>query len=458
MSVGNISDLIAKKNYGKAIEAIRGQLKAGKHNPQLHIQLADVLVLAKKPNEAIQVLLRVADEFAHDGFEAKAIAILKKVDKIEPGRLDVQSKLRSLVKKPAAPAAPVMPSSSGGGGFEIGMEEIGFDPPGMSGGRSVPAAPMREPPPPVLSRAPEPEMPSFAPEPAEPGFDLGFDSGPALDLGLDARPAAPPPPKPAPKPAPKPVPKPPAAKPAPPPKPAPAPVQDLDFVDEAEEEAPIEELPALVLEPEPEIEPEPLLEPEPLPIEDIQLEPEAEIEPEPEITPEPLAAEGDSGTFDENFAEDLMSAFEEAFSGGPTPAPPAAGQTGVVRGDFMSNPLFQGFDPDTLVAILEGLTLLTFEPGDIIISQGDPGHSLFILTNGTVKAFVNNKFVRDLEEGTFFGEAAILTGQPRTATITAKTACELLELDRGTLDAISIAHPHVTKVLQEFHQKRMKGK
>ena len=441
MSVGNISDLIAKKNYGKAIEAIRGQLKAGKHNPQLHIQLADVLVLAKKPNEAIQVLLRVADEFAHDGFEAKAIAILKKVDKIEPGRLDVQSKLRSLVKKPAAPAAPVMPSGGGGGGgFEIGMEEIGFDPPGMSGGRSVPAAPMREPPAPVLSRAPEPEMPSFAPEPAEAGFDLGFDSGPALDLGLDARPAAPPPPKPA-------------------PKPAPAPVQDLDFgVDETEEEAPIEELPALVLEPEPEIEPEPLLEPEPLPIEDIQLEPDAEIEPEPEITPEPVAAEGDSGTFDENFAEDLMSAFEEAFSGGPTPAPQTAGQTGVVRGDFMSNPLFQGFDPDTLVAILEGLTLLTFEPGDIIISQGDPGHSLFILTNGTVKAFVNNKFVRDLEEGTFFGEAAILTGQPRTATITAKTACELLELDRGTLDAISIAHPHVTKVLQEFHQKRMKGK
>src|SRR5688572_27507650 len=103
MSVGNISELIAKKNYGKAIEAIRSQLKAGKHNPQLHIQLADVLVLAKKPNEAIQVLMRVADEFAHDGFEAKAIAILKKIDKIDPNRPDVQSKLRSLVKKSAPP-------------------------------------------------------------------------------------------------------------------------------------------------------------------------------------------------------------------------------------------------------------------------------------------------------------------------------------------------------------------
>src|SRR5256885_1969114 len=119
MAAPNISELIAKKNYGKAVEAIREQLKAGKHNPQLHIQLADVLILAKKEKEAIQVLLRVADEFAHDGFEAKAIAVLKKIDRIEPGRKDVQSKLANLVRKPAPPPPPP-PSSSGGGGFELG--------------------------------------------------------------------------------------------------------------------------------------------------------------------------------------------------------------------------------------------------------------------------------------------------------------------------------------------------
>ena len=33
-----------------------------------------------------------------------------------------------------------------------------------------------------------------------------------------------------------------------------------------------------------------------------------------------------------------------------------------------------------------------------------------------------------------------------------------LELDRGTLDAITIAHPHVQEVLEEFHRKRMKAK
>ena len=454
MSVGNISELIAKKNYGKAIEAIRSQLKAGKHNPQLHMQLADVLILAKKPNEGIQILLRVADEFAHDGFEAKAIAVLKKIDKLEPGRPDVQSKLRALVRKPD-PAPP--PASRGGGGasFELGMEEIGFDPPGASGGISVPAAPMREAEPPPRPREPEPELPSFGAE--EPALELGLDSGPALDLGLDARPAAAPPPAPAAKPAASPA----LPKPAPPPKPVPAPVQDLDFgLDDAAEEeaaAPAEE-PMIVLEPEPVVEPEPELlpeiEPEPevlaepvVEIQDIQLEPEAESSP----------AAADGGGFDDLFAQELMSAFDEAFTGGDTAAASEAPQAQVVRSDLTSNPLFKGFAPDELVAILEGLTLHTFEPGDIIIAQGDPGNSLFILTTGTVKAFINKKYMRDLEEGSFFGEVAILTGQPRTATITAKTYCELLELDRGTLDAISISHPHVPQVLQEFYEKRKRG-
>ena len=458
MSAPNISELIAKKNYAKAIEAIKTQLKAGKHNPQLHIQLADVLVLAKKPNEAIQILLRVADEFAHDGFEAKAIAVLKRVEKLEPGRRDVQSKLASLVRKPVA--APVIPISHSGGGaeLELGMEEIGFDSPGSGGGGiSVPAAPSRREPepvaPPPRARQPEPELPSFMPsepsESSEPALDLGFDSGPALDLGLDARPPAPAPPKPAPRPKP-------AAPPPPPPKPAPAPVQDLDFgLDDAAEEEALEEAPAIILEPEPEPEPIPVLLPEDEPaveISDFQLEPEA-----PEDAPTDAAGSGDSGAFDDLFAQELMGAIDDAFSGGePAAAEAEQPRATVVGGDVMSNPLFQGMAPDELVAILQGLNLHTFEPGDIIISQGDPGDSLFILTTGTVKAFVNNKFVKDLEEGSFFGEVAILTGQPRTATITAKTQCELLELDRGTLDAISISHPHVQQVLQDFAALRMR--
>jgi CRP-like cAMP-binding protein len=62
--------------------------------------------------------------------------------------------------------------------------------------------------------------------------------------------------------------------------------------------------------------------------------------------------------------------------------------------------------------------------------------------------------VREMTEGSFFGEVSILTGMPRTATITAATPIELLELDHDTLAAISERHPHVRAVLREFCEAR----
>jgi CRP-like cAMP-binding protein len=62
--------------------------------------------------------------------------------------------------------------------------------------------------------------------------------------------------------------------------------------------------------------------------------------------------------------------------------------------------------------------------------------------------------IADLKEGAFFGEISILTGQPRTASIVALNSCELLELDRPTLDRITQTHPHVWDVLREFAEKR----
>jgi cAMP-dependent protein kinase regulator len=62
--------------------------------------------------------------------------------------------------------------------------------------------------------------------------------------------------------------------------------------------------------------------------------------------------------------------------------------------------------------------------------------------------------VHELTEGSFFGEISVLTGKPRTATLTAATACEVLELDKATLDGITQTHPHVLEVLKRFHEAR----
>jgi cAMP-dependent protein kinase regulator len=127
----------------------------------------------------------------------------------------------------------------------------------------------------------------------------------------------------------------------------------------------------------------------------------------------------------------------------------------------VASPLFDDFDEAELLEVIHGLQLRSFEPGDVVVVAGDPGDSLFVVATGIVKAFVptteGHKLVREMEEGQFFGEISILTGSERTATVTAKTRCELLELDRATLDEITADHPHVWDVLREYAERRLKG-
>jgi CRP-like cAMP-binding protein len=109
--------------------------------------------------------------------------------------------------------------------------------------------------------------------------------------------------------------------------------------------------------------------------------------------------------------------------------------------------------------LIQGLRLLSFRPGDIILSEGELGQSLFILTTGCVKVLIRNAVGQSLplcslEGGAFFGEIAALSGSPRTATVVAATPCELLELDKPTLDTITQEHPRVREVLERFRAER----
>ena len=95
-----ISELIARKKRARTIDALRAQLQ-GRLAPgvQVRLQLADLLVQAGRQDEAIPVLLGLADEFASDGFVAKAIAILKRVEKVHGSHPDVASRLERLVQQ-----------------------------------------------------------------------------------------------------------------------------------------------------------------------------------------------------------------------------------------------------------------------------------------------------------------------------------------------------------------------
>ncbi len=278
----DVSRLMAQKAYGRAIASVRAQLQRDGANVYLRQMLADALVGSGERDEAFRILHQLADDFATEGFAAKAIAILKKMERLDPGRTDVYEKLATIIPKKEQEDNELWRRRTS-------------------------------------SRAP------------------------------------------------------------------------VEFKDLSQ--------------------PSPALS---------------------DVTPD---VGSDSG-------EEIESA--------PTSRRPAT----------LTTPLFESFTEAELMSLMRGLTLVSFAPGDIIFAEGDRDARLFIVTTGRVKAFVKSgegrhTKVRDLMDGDFFGEISLLTGEPRTATVTAAAPTELLVLDKQTVDKIAATHPNILNILDQFSGQRL---
>src|SRR5947207_49111 len=90
--------------YAHAIEQLQQQLKKKRSDPRLTLKLAELFIEAKRPQEAAPLLESVADDFALQGFAARAIAVLKRLDKIAPGQTEVEEKLSYLISQQETPS------------------------------------------------------------------------------------------------------------------------------------------------------------------------------------------------------------------------------------------------------------------------------------------------------------------------------------------------------------------
>lgn len=102
----------------------------------------------------------------------------------------------------------------------------------------------------------------------------------------------------------------------------------------------------------------------------------------------------------------------------------------------------------------------TFGEGEVVMRRGEEGRSLFIVTRGVLRveapAATGGGTLRMgvLTTGDVFGEVALLTGRPRTATVIAETSAECLEIDAESWTGILGRYPRVRQVLEEVHRER----
>lgn len=108
--------------------------------------------------------------------------------------------------------------------------------------------------------------------------------------------------------------------------------------------------------------------------------------------------------------------------------------------------LFQPLEPASTQAVARELTRKSLRVGETLFTQGEPGDAFYILTAGTLRVSIHSDaetgtFVKDLKVGECIGEMSLLTGQPRTATVTALEDSQLLCLTKSAFDRLAEAHP-----------------
>jgi cAMP-dependent protein kinase regulator len=127
--------------------------------------------------------------------------------------------------------------------------------------------------------------------------------------------------------------------------------------------------------------------------------------------------------------------------------------------ELAASSLFASFKREALVEVLASTEVRSYDAGDIIVTEGEAGSSLFLIVSGMVKVFTKtddgaNLQLAELGLGDFFGEVSLLTGRPRTATITAHTDVTVIELERTSFEAIVNNHPEARTTLEDFYKRR----
>lgn len=144
----------------------------------------------------------------------------------------------------------------------------------------------------------------------------------------------------------------------------------------------------------------------------------------------------------------------------------------VVRGREMERRLaalhavdvFSSLTEAELTRAAEGLTYSPFAAGDIITRQGADAHWLYLLVAGEAEVFVEH--VDDstrtpigvITPPAFFGEMSLLTGEPRTATVIARTDCECYRLDKATFGSILKGRPELAEQIAPVLEQRRRSR
>jgi len=132
---------------------------------------------------------------------------------------------------------------------------------------------------------------------------------------------------------------------------------------------------------------------------------------------------------------------------------------------FLPVAFFSELPPELFPAAVKMSRLLRAGDGDLVFREGDPGSAFYFVAAGQVRVVaggqpVDGRPTRATEltrllEGALFGEMALVTDQPRTASIQVVGEADLLEVSRAAVAELTRAVPVLAERLDHFARERL---
>ena len=132
------------------------------------------------------------------------------------------------------------------------------------------------------------------------------------------------------------------------------------------------------------------------------------------------------------------------------------GERASVMAHLTKVPIFKDIPARALESVARSMRERVYEPGQVIVKQGDPGVGFFLITEGRVEVSHDDHHIRFLGPGEFFGEMALMEERPRSATVTARQRTTCLQLVRWDFRALLKENPDLAVRMLEVVVQRLR--
>lgn len=121
--------------------------------------------------------------------------------------------------------------------------------------------------------------------------------------------------------------------------------------------------------------------------------------------------------------------------------------------------LLRSLPPEEIQAILDFITPMDFNPGEVVFNLGDVADGLYLISEGQVDIVqpgdIEDHVIASLSPGDSFGEMALLSGEPRYASARCVTAVKLLKINKEHFEALITVSPNLKRAVEKLSSQRI---